>query len=228
MATASELNNQIRKKYDNDAKKQALLIEYPTVYIINNTSVKNKDYTVYVGETNDIQRRTLQHLDSDPKEREDFFDLKNSKNVQMYVIGHEHFNKSMTLDIENRLMQYLSSVPAVKHLNNRRHNDQNKYYDSDEFDDLFNKVWKKLGKYDHTLFPAQSILESSALFKASPFNKLTNEQLEAKAEIIEKINLALYEQKNKIDKTYILIYIFYQFYIISKFIFAKNRNLNKI
>lgn len=197
IATASELNNQIRKKYDNDAKKQALLIEYPTVYIINNTSVKNKDYTVYVGETNDIQRRTLQHLDSDPKEREDFFDLKNSKNVQMYVIGHEHFNKSMTLDIENRLMQYLSSVPAVKHLNNRRHNDQNKYYDSDEFDDLFNKVWKKLGKYDHTLFPAQSILESSALFKASPFNKLTNEQLEAKAEIIEKINLALYEQKNK-------------------------------
>ena len=105
MATASELNNQIRKKYDNDAKKQALLIEYPTVYIINNTSVKNKDYTVYVGETNDIQRRTLQHLDSDPKEREDFFDLKNSKNVQMYVIGHEHVNKSMTLDIENRLMQ---------------------------------------------------------------------------------------------------------------------------
>ena len=110
MATASELNNQIRKKYDNDAKKQALLIEYPTVYIINNTSVKNKDYTVYVGETNDIQRRTLQHLDSDPKEREDFFDLKNSKNVQMYVIGHEHFNKSMTLDIENRLMQYLMSL----------------------------------------------------------------------------------------------------------------------
>lgn len=48
---------------------------------------------------------------------------------------------------------------------------------------------EKLGKYDHTLFPAQSILESSALFKASPFNKLTNEQLEAKAEIIEKINL---------------------------------------
>ena len=46
MATASELNNQIRKKYDNDAKKQALLIEYPTVYIINNTSVKNKDYNV--------------------------------------------------------------------------------------------------------------------------------------------------------------------------------------
>ncbi|XOQ53768.1 MAG: hypothetical protein ACFWTI_00600 [Lactobacillus helveticus] len=37
MATANELNNQIRKKYDNDAKKQALLIEYPTVYIINNT-----------------------------------------------------------------------------------------------------------------------------------------------------------------------------------------------
>lgn len=74
--------------------------------------------TVYVGETNDIQRRTFQHLDADPKKRADFFNFKNSKNVSIYVIGHEHFNKSMTRDIENRLMQYLSSVPAVKHLNN--------------------------------------------------------------------------------------------------------------
>ncbi len=60
----------------------------------------------------------------------------------MFVIGHEHFNKSMTLDIENRLMQYLSSVPAVYHLNNRRHNDQNRYYDSDEFNSLFDLIWK--------------------------------------------------------------------------------------
>ena len=59
----------------------------------------------------------------------------------MYFIGQEHFNKSMTLDIENRLMQYLSSVSAVTRLNNRRFNEQNKYYDSEEFDDLFKRIW---------------------------------------------------------------------------------------
>ena len=94
-------------------------------------------------------------------------------------------------------MQYLSSVPAVKKLNNRRHNEQNKYYDSQEFNDLFDKIWKKLGKQDPKLFPAKKILESSALFKASPFNKLTDEQLRAKTEIIDKINQALVEQRNK-------------------------------
>lgn len=107
-----------------------------------------------MGETNDIQRRTFQHLDADPKKRADFFNFKNSKNVSIYVIDHEHFNKSMTRDIENRLMQYLSSVPAVKHLNNRRHNDQNKYYDWIKFDSLFDQIWRKLGRKNKRLFPA--------------------------------------------------------------------------
>ncbi|QDD70402.1 ATP-dependent exonuclease [Lactobacillus amylovorus] len=194
--TATELNDQIRNQFSDDENKQSLLIDYPTVYIIDDPEKVNQ-YTVYVGETNDIQRRTIQHLDADPKEREDFFKLKNAKDVKMYVIGHEHFNKSMTLDVENRLMQYLSSVPAVKKLNNRRHNEQNKYYDSQEFNDLFDKIWKKLGKQDPKLFPAKKILESSALFKVSPFNKLTDEQLRAKTEIIDKINQALVEQRNK-------------------------------
>lgn len=196
--TAGQLDNKIREKYVQDQEKRMLLTEYPTVYVINDPiDKKESQYTVYVGETNDIQRRTLQHLDADPKKRDDFFNFKNSKNVSMYVIGHEHFNKSMTLDIENRLMQYLSSVPAVKHLNNRRHNDQNKYYDSTEFDALFDQIWKKLGRNNKRLFPAQQIIASSALFKVSPFNKLTDEQLKAKYEIIEKINRALFRQKNE-------------------------------
>lgn len=196
--TASQLNDKINQKYASDKKKRVLLTEFPTVYVINDPMNKDSSqYTVYVGETNDIQRRTLQHLDSDPAKRDDFFHLKNSKNVSMFVIGHEHFNKSMTLDIENRMMQYLSSVPAVYRLNNRRHNEQNRYYDSDEFDNLFDLIWKQLGKKNKILFPTRKIIESSAIFKASPFNKLTNEQLNAKAKIIDKINEELFKQKNK-------------------------------
>lgn len=196
--TANRLNDQIKTKYGSSSNQSTLLIDYPTVYIIeNSTKTKHSQYTVYVGETNDIQRRTLQHLDRDPMNREDFSDFKNSNNVTMYVIGHSHFNKSMTLDIENRLMQYLSSVNSVERLNNRRHNDQNRYYDYKEFDELFNKIWKKLNHYNSSLFPVQRIVESSALFKAFPFNKLTTEQLNAKSEIIEKINIALFDQKRQ-------------------------------
>ncbi len=36
----------------------------------------------------------------------------------MYVIGHELFNKSLTLDIENRLMQYLLSVDNISMVHN--------------------------------------------------------------------------------------------------------------
>ena len=85
--TASQLNDKINQEYASDEKKQVLLTEFPTVYVINDPMNKNNSqYAVYVGETNDIQRRTLQHLDSDPAKRDDFYHLKNSKNVSMFVI----------------------------------------------------------------------------------------------------------------------------------------------
>ena len=34
--------------------------------------------------------------------------------ASLYIIGHEHFNKSLTLDVENRLMHYLMSVDKVR------------------------------------------------------------------------------------------------------------------
>lgn len=52
------------------------VLAYPTVYVVysgktNRYSMKN-EYTVYVGETNDIRHRTFQHLERDAKEREDW------------------------------------------------------------------------------------------------------------------------------------------------------------
>lgn len=195
--TASHLREEIENRYSTDKSKdkkaRQLLIDYPTVYVITDpTRGPREKYNVYVGETNDIQRRTIQHIAEDPKTRQDFLAFKKSSNAHMYVIGHRYFNKSMTLDIENRLMQYMSVSPAVEHLNNRRNNDQNEYYDSEQFNPLFDKVWGSLHYRNRKLFPLQEVVESSALFKASPFNKLTAEQLEAKALIISKVNSALF------------------------------------
>lgn len=134
--TAAHLDEEIEKRYPGKYHEQELLTEYPTVYIIDNQGKQSnykEDYTVYVGETIDIQRRTLEHLDTDPETRQDWEELRNAKNAHMFVIGHEHFNKSLALDIENRMMQYLSSVDVISKLNNRRENAQRKYYTSDEF-----------------------------------------------------------------------------------------------
>ena len=52
-------------------------------------------------------------------------------------IADGHFNKSMTLDVENKLMHYLLGSEAVKKLNNRRANAQGDYYTKSEFDRFF-------------------------------------------------------------------------------------------
>lgn len=192
---ASNLDLEIKKQFDQSGKSN-LLIDYPTVYVINDAPRHKKaKYTVYVGETNDIQRRTLQHLDADSYLRSDWEKLSQSPDALMYIIGHEHFNKSLTLDIENRMMHYLSGVSTVKSLNNRRTNAQGEYYKDEEMIPIFNKIWRKLHQLKPDLFPIQRIVEESAIFKASPFHKLTQDQLKAKKEILKVVENALRTNK---------------------------------
>ncbi|WP_137665237.1 DUF2075 domain-containing protein [Enterococcus hulanensis] len=185
---SKESLNHLEGKIQSKGKKeQKVMLGYPTVYIVNDKKTPSK-YSVYIGETNDIKRRTIEHL----KElRDDWQELSNSDQAKMFVIGHEHFNKSLTLDIENRLMQYLSSVEAVENLNNRRTNPQNDYYTSEELGSIFSEIWKKLQRKNKELFPLERIIRDSAIFKASPFHKLTREQMNAREDIILKVTEAL-------------------------------------
>lgn len=47
------------------------IFDYPTVYVVHskkrNQHTLRPEYTVYVGETNNIRSRTMQHLREDPK-----------------------------------------------------------------------------------------------------------------------------------------------------------------
>lgn len=175
-------------------KKQEIILDFPTVYIHNwqNTD----DYEVYIGESNNIIQRTKQHYDSrkDPGAWQHKLLNHNSK---LYIIGHEHFNKSLTLDIENRLMLYMMSVERVKKIHNRRGNPQNKYYPENELDTIFRDIWTKLRRANKDLFPAESAIKDSAVFKASPLHKLTNDQEEAKELIIQKVMESLQETKRR-------------------------------
>ncbi len=178
------LNNSVQKWQTSADGKY--LLRYPTVYIINDKKREN-NFEVYVGETADIRNRTRQHLNVDTKLKPFWEDFSTSSNSSMYVIGHEMFNKSLTLDIENRLMQYLLSVDNISRVHNSRTNQQNEYYTSEKLDEIFSDIWGTLNKKNKILFPIESIIKDSAIFKASPFHKLTQEQINAKEEILNKI-----------------------------------------
>ncbi|MBZ2140845.1 DUF2075 domain-containing protein, partial [Streptococcus gordonii] len=94
------------------------------------------------------------------------------------------------------------SVDNVTRVQNRRGNPQNEYYTSNELDSIFSKIWRLLRKSNKHLFPVESIVRNSAIFKASPFHKLTEEQIEAKNTIINKISASI--SKNQ-DGTLILV-----------------------
>lgn len=164
---------------------EKLIFNYPTVYIVHHP--EKEKFCVYIGETTDIRRRTEQHLKQGSKKRKDWEKLSRRDDANMFVIGHELFNKSLTLDIENKLMHYLSSVEAVQEVYNRRTNEQNEYYTSDQMEPIFSKIWGELHRKNNIIFPTRRRIEDAAVFKASPFHKLTQEQLQTKDKIMLKI-----------------------------------------
>ena len=173
---------------END-KTQETIASFPTVYIHNWENTGN--YEVYIGESNNVFERTRQHYDEGNKNDESWQRVMLDKSASLYIIGHEHFNKSMTLDIENKLMQYMLSVPSVRRVHNLRGNPQKKYYPVEELDIIFSKIWRKLRSDNSKLFPLERLIRDSAIFKASPLQKLTNDQMEARDMIIDRVRNAL-------------------------------------
>ena len=192
-----KFEKQIRKT--KNKKIQDVILDYPTVYIHNWKN--DDDYEVYIGESNNVVQRSKQHYAYARKE-ENWRNSLLKNNAILYIIGHEHFNKSLTLDIENRLMLYMMSVARIKKIHNQKCNPQNKYYTENELDNIFRQVWSKLRRRDPLLFPTESSIKDSAVYKASPLHKLTPEQESAKESIIQKVFDSL---DNKTEKQLIFI-----------------------
>lgn len=201
-----------------------LIYNFPTVYVINsNKRIRGeKKYHVYVGETSDILQRTGGHLVKPREGDEDWEELKNASNSMIYVLGHSYFNKSLTLDVENRLMHYLMGSKSVERLANRRTNEQFDYYTRERFYEVFNQIWDQLRDLDADLFPELTEIFDSALYKSSPFHKLTQEQIAAKNEILETLydklhqneegNLIVVSGEAGSGKTVLLSSLFYEIF----------------
>ncbi|MFC6323859.1 DNA/RNA helicase domain-containing protein [Companilactobacillus baiquanensis] len=176
-----ELKRQLER---NNKRDEILLEKYPTVYIIYHKDKKGK-FITYVGETDDINRRTVEHLKNS---KDDWKFLSKNKDSQMLVIGHPFFNKSLTLDIENQFIMSLNAMESVKYNLNQRSNAQNEYFTSFYMMKLFIDIWDNLHNKYEKLFPldAASTIDT-ALYKISPFHRLTDEQSKAVLDISEKI-----------------------------------------
>ena len=174
-----------------NAQDSHILLNYPTVYIHNwKKTAGNPDglYDVYIGESIDVVRRTKEHYDASSDVKSWQYHLVNDGVVpRMYIVGHKHFNNSLTKDIENKLIHYISSMRNVGEVHNGRGNPQREYYPIDEFNDIFHMIWSKLHKMDKNLFLSEAEIEDSAVFKASPLHKLTQEQIDAKNIIIDRV-----------------------------------------
>lgn len=178
---------------DSLSKEDAtMLFVMPTVYI-HNWKYNEYKYDAYVGEANDVLSRTMQHFQSDDGWHKEFKKPHESK--KLFVIGHPHFNKSLTLDVENRLIQYMSCMTSIKSLWNGRGNPQRKYFPCEEFEEIFSKIWGKLHAANKKLFVSENAIKDSALFKCSPLHQLSDEQLDAKREILQIINRASKHKK---------------------------------
>lgn len=94
-----------------DEKTQEIIANFPTVYIHNWQD--SGDFEVYVGESNDIFKRTRQHYDA-AVDKSKWQRKLMEKDARLFIIGHEHFNKSLTMDIENRLMPLYDECRARK------------------------------------------------------------------------------------------------------------------
>ncbi len=190
-----------RIKNGNPENQAGLLLSYPTVYIHfwpgrlvqyidkKGESKSFQKYNVYVGESNNVIARTKQHYESGEYPGTWQYILTHSKEIpQIIIVGHKYFNKSFTLDMENRLIEYMmASEHSVETLHNGRGNPQNEYYPVEEFEEVFHSVWRGLRRIKPDLFLSESSIQHSALYKASPLKKLTDEQIEAKETIIAKI-----------------------------------------
>ena len=138
MIPSFELSIEVSEPYDFNKsaietinKNQWVKNQWPLVYFIQNESKR----VAYVGESTNFSNRIKNHL-ANPKKAKAF--------NQISIIGSDKFNKSATLDIESKLIQYISSEGTYELQNGNHGLINHNYYQQDLYKDLFKDIWTKL------------------------------------------------------------------------------------
>lgn len=133
---------------------------WPVVYILNG------DKEAYVGETNNAYKRMGQHLENQ----------KRSVMTHILLLLNDSFNKSATLDIENKLIQFMHADGKFELQNeNAGQSVQHNYYQRGLYEQCFQDIWNELKRKklaNKTLYE----IKNSEIFKYSPYKELTEDQ----------------------------------------------------
>lgn len=177
MMSNYELSIEISERYDfnkNSLEKinQNAWVknQWPLVYFIQN---ENK-LVAYVGESTNFSNRIKNHL-ANPKKANAF--------NKITIIGSDKFNKSATLDIESKLIQYISSEGTYELQNGNHGLINHNYYQQDLYKNLFKNIWGKLIE-NKIVSKSLEEIENSELFKYSPYKSLNEDQYNSVLDII--------------------------------------------
>ena len=152
--------------------------QWPLVYFLKNEGKSNEGKSiVYIGESNNASLRLKNHL-ANPKKTH--FQTVN-------IIGSDKFNKSATLDLESRLIQYINAEGTFTTENLNLGHQNHNYYQQDLYKNLFYTVWEKLIE-KKIVSKSLAEIENSELFKYSPFKTLNDDQYKSVLEILTNIN----------------------------------------
>ncbi|NJB82691.1 DNA/RNA helicase domain-containing protein [Wenyingzhuangia aestuarii] len=147
--------------------------QWPLVYFIQNEINK----VAYVGESTNFSNRIKNHLANSKKAKA--FN-------QISIIGSDKFNKSATLDIESKLIQYISSEGTYELQNGNFGLINHNYYQQDLYQNLFKTIWSKLIE-NNIVSKSLEEIENSELFKYSPYKTLNEDQYNSVIEITEAL-----------------------------------------
>ena len=147
--------------------------QWPLVYFIQNENTK----IAYVGESTNAASRIRDHL-SNPER---------AVLNKISIIGSDKFNKSATLDIESKLIQYISSEGTYALQNGNHGLINHNYYQQNRYTDLFKAIWERL--VDKKIVSKSLVeIENSELFKYSPYKSLNEEQYKSVLAILEGLS----------------------------------------
>lgn len=189
MNLSFDLSIEVSERYDFDkdslnkiGQNRWVKNQWPLVYFIQNESKK----IAYVGESTNFSSRIKNHLANKEKA------ILN----KISIIGSDKFNKSATLDIESKLIQYISSEETYKLQNGNHGLTNHNYYQQDLYKNLFKEIWSKLIEKQIVSKSLEEI-ENTELFKYSPYKSLNEDQYNSVLEILEALS------QNKSSKIFI-------------------------
>ena len=154
--------------------------DWPVVYILDDgrdiagQSNPNRLRDIYVGESLNAAGRLRQHLETPAKQH-----LK-----KIRVIIDERFNKSVCLDLESYLIKMLAGDGANRVLNRNNGITESNYYQREVYREKFRSIVERL-QGDGIFTRSIPEIETSDLFKLSPFKALTEDQANSVEEIVK-------------------------------------------